>query len=43
MVKYEIRHSVTNWKYGMEYLLSRHLFLLILLQKKIEISDQMAE
>lgn len=43
MVKYEIRHSVANWKYGMEYLLSRHLFLLILLQKKIEISDQMAE
>lgn len=28
MVKYEIRHSVTNWKYGMEYLLSRHLFFI---------------
>lgn len=28
MVKYEIRHSVTNWKYGMKYLLSRHLFFI---------------
>lgn len=28
MVKYEIRHSVANWKYGMEYLLSRHLFFI---------------